>query len=253
MTVVWPRVRLGAPMRKQTSAERFDIKTVQLAKAGVFVDAENHPDLQVSVLMKLLGAYGVVEQHAYADWRNRRLGSLTCSLAREGFEMHHVWSGYRLGTRKNTADGYMARHIMQVLTRCPEIDTVIIVSGDAFFVNLAHHLRREARRVIVAADPFRVSRELCDVADEYLPLGRLARWIRRLDRLERSSKYLTFCFVAQKLKIGPSDLAEMIDRGLIIQKQVWRPQRGNRRELCLNRHACAVQTALASQLGELVV
>jgi uncharacterized LabA/DUF88 family protein len=216
------------------------------SQAALFVDAENHPDLQVSALMKQLGPYNVLERHAYADWRNRCLGSLARSLTREGFEMHHVWSGFRLGAQKNTADGYMAWHIMQVLTRRSEIDTVIIVSGDAFFANLADNLHRGARRVIVAADPFRMSKELRDMADEYLPLGQLAHWIRGLDRLERSSRHLTFRFVTQELKIGSLDLTDMIHRGLIIQKSVWRPQRGNRNELSLNRQVYAVQAALVS-------
>lgn len=216
----------------------------QLAKAIVFVDSENHPDLHVSGLMQRLRHFDIMERHAYADWRNRHLDPLSRSLVREGFEMCHTWSGRRPGTQKNTADSYLARGIMQVLAQRLGIEVVVIVSGDAFFTHITRQLQWQGKRVIVAADPFRVSRELRNVADEYLPLGQLAHWVQGLDHLERTSRYLTFRFVTQKLKIGSSELAEMIGKELVIQKKVWRPQRGTRREICLNRQAYAVETVL---------
>ena len=226
-------------MAKQGSA-----RTGRLPEAAVFVDAENHADLRVSALMQRMGRFDIVERHAYADWRNQRLDCLAEQLEHAGFEMHHTWSGHRCGAQKNKADGQMGRDIVRVVLRRPEIEAVIIVSGDTFFTRVARQLRQQGKRVIVAADPLRASKCLRSVVDEYLPLGDLARWVQGLDRLERTNGYLTFRFAAQKLKMGSSGLAELIRKGLVIQESVWRPQRGARREIRLNRQFPAVQTVL---------
>ena len=218
----------------------------RLAKAAVFVDAENHADLHVSALMRRLGRFDIVERHAYADWRNRCLDRLFRSLEREDFEIHHTWSGRRPGAHKNTADGYMAQGVLHVLSRRPEIEVVVIVSGDAFFADVARQIRRRGKRVIVAAAPLRTSKDLRSVADEYLLLGELERSIWRLDHLERASRYLTFCFVIQKLGIEPSDLADLIRKDLVIQEEVLRAGRGARPEIRLNRQAYAVQAVLSA-------
>lgn len=162
------------------------IGTQRLPKAATFVDAENHADLHVSALMRRLGRFEMVERHAYADWRNRCLDRLFRSLKREDFEVHHTWSGRRPGAYKNTADGYMARGILRVLSRRPEIEAVVIVSGDAFFTDVARQLRRQGKRVIVAAAPLRTSKYLRSVADEYLLLGELEQAIWELDHLEHA-------------------------------------------------------------------
>jgi hypothetical protein len=218
--------------------------TRQFPKAAVFVDAENNADLNVCALVQGLRRFDILERHAYADRRNRHLDRLFSSLERQGFKVHHVWTGPRPGTRKNTADGYMARGIVWVLSRQSEIEVVVIVSGDIFFADLARRLRKEGKKVIVAAAPLRTSRKLRIMADEYLLLGKLERSIKRLYRLERTSSYMTFGFAVRKLGISPSDLADLIRRGLVIQKDVRRPGRGTRPEIYLNQRAYAVQTVL---------
>ncbi|MDY6877550.1 MAG: NYN domain-containing protein [Chloroflexota bacterium] len=215
-----------------------------LAKAAMFVDAENHADLHVSALLQRLSQFDIVERHAYADWRNRCLDRLAEQLEHTGFAMHHTWSGHSCGAQKNKADGQMERDIVQVVSRCPEIETVVIVSGDAFFIRVAYQLRQQGRRVIVAADPLRASKALRSAADEYLPVGELERWIQGLVRLEQASRYLTFRFVVQQLEAEPSGLARLIRKGLVVQEKVWRPQRGTRPEIRLNRQAPVVQAVL---------
>ncbi|HEY68079.1 MAG TPA: NYN domain-containing protein [Thermoflexia bacterium] len=218
--------------------------TRRFPKAAVFVDAENHADLDVSALMRQLRQFDVVERHAYADWRNQCLDHLSKRLNRRGFRMHHVWSGPRPGARKDTADSHMARGIAEVLSRRPEIEVVVIVSGDAFFAGVARQLREQGKQVVVASAPLRTSKELRSVADEYLLLGRLERSIWALDRLERASKYVTFRFAVRELGIRPFDLAELVRKGLVMQKEVSHPERGTRPEIYLNREAYAVQTVL---------
>jgi len=209
--------------------------------AAVFIDAENHADLNVPELIQQLGHLQVIERHAYADWRNRRLDSLAEQLEQTGFEMHHTWSGRRPGMQKDKTDSHVARGIFLTLSRHPEINTVIIVSGDGFFTSVARRLRKRGKQVIIAADPYRVNQALRHTADGYLPVGKQARWIQSLERLERASQYLTFGFVVQNLGIRPDNLSQLINSGSIIQKEVWRPHRGVRQELLLNHQAPIVQ------------
>jgi len=215
-------------------------------QAAAFVDAENHMDLDVAVLMRRLSGLDIAERHAYADWRDWRLSRLAEHLGREGFDMHHTWSGDCAGAHKNRADHQMSQDIMRVLERRPEIQVSVLVSGDAFFVPTVQQLRDRGRRVMMVADPFRTSEELRGLADAYLPIGRLERWVRGLDYLERTSKYLTFRFALQKLDVGRFALAEMIRRGLVVQENVHRPQRGTRPEIRLNRESVLVQAVLGS-------
>ncbi len=217
-------------------------------KAAVFVDAENHPDLDVSALIKRLRQFDIVERHACADWRNRRLDRLAEQLEGADFEMYHTWSGHRPGVYKNKADSHMARNISQVLAGRPEIQVIIIVSGDEFFTHVARKLRQQGKRIIVAADPLRASKTLRNTANEYLAVGKLARWIQWLDHLERANRYLTFRFVVRKLGIESTSLAKLIRRGQVIQKEVKCPQRGTRREIYLNRQSLVVQTVLNAAL-----
>ena len=142
---------------------------------------------------------------------------------------------------KNTADGHMGRGLCRLLARRPEIKVVVIVSGDAFFAPLATKLRQRGKHVIVAADPRRLSDDLPTAPNWVLPIGKLARNVAEIDRLQRQSKYLTFSFAVERIGLPHTDLARMIGRGYLVQDLVRRPGRGVRREIWLNPHSPVVQ------------
>ena len=217
-----------------------------LPKAAAFLDAENQPDADIACLLTHCPWLDIVERHAYADWRNPGLTARADALKRAGFRIHQTWSGRRPGAHKNTADGYMARGIGETLCRRPDIPVVMMVSGDAYFVPLAGQLHQQGITVIVAADPLRASRPLLRAADQYLPLGHLAQQIIMLDRLERANRYLTFSFVPQRAPIRATELERMIHKGLVIQEEVYRPGRGTRPEVRLNRQSYVVRTVLSA-------
>lgn len=216
----------------------------ELSKAAVFIDAENQSDLNPDTLMQLLSQLDVVERHVYADWRNHRLDHLVEELHDLGFELHYTWSGPKLGDRKNEADQQMAKGIQCVVERNPYIETIVIISGDHFFTRTVQRLRQSGKYVIVAATPRRVSKTLCNTADRYLPLGKVARWIQSLDQTENTSPYMTFRFAAQKSGVRPSNLERLIRQGIVIQERRTNPQWGEKREVYLNRDAYAVQATL---------
>ncbi len=139
--------------------------------ALIAIDVENQTDLDIWALLKQLRGLNIVKRLAYADLRNRFVRRLLRQLWRANFDIHHACSGDYLGAIKNTADGYMARGIRAALAMHPEIQVVIIVSGDHFFADIARELAAQGRQVIVAADPFRTARELRAAAHRYIPLG----------------------------------------------------------------------------------
>ena len=219
-------------------------RETKLSKAAIFIDAENQPDLNLDTLMQLLSQLNVVERHAYADWRNPSLKHLVKELHNLGFELHHTWSGPQLGDRKNEADQQMAKGIQRVVERDPHIETIVIISGDHFFTRTVQRLRQSGKYVIVAATPRRVSKTLCNAADRYLPLGKVACWIQSLNQVENTNQYMTFRFAVQKSGVRPSNLEALIRQGIVIQERKTSPQWGERQEIYLNREAYAVQATL---------
>lgn len=213
-------------------------------KVAIFADAENQANLNPWDLERRMPGYQVVEKHAFADWRNSRLNRLATTLAKHGFELHHVPSGNRPGALKNTADGHLSRGALKVLKRRPDVGTVVIVSGDAFFCLLAHQLRSQGKNVIVAAEPLCVSRELVAAANCYLPIGELTRVVQDLYHLERASEYMTFSFAVDRLGICSEDLSRLIERQYVSQDDIFEPCRGTRREIWLNRRSEVVQRIL---------
>lgn len=216
----------------------------QQATAAVFVDAENQRDLDTWRLARYLACYDTVEKHAFADWRNPRLDPIARKLEQQGFELHYARSGERLGAIKNTADGTMARGVRRVRDLRPDIPVFVLVSGDSFFVGLAAELKNYGKWVTVVADPLRTSNELIATADEYLPVGKTARSIEMLYRLEKTSPYLTFQFAMERLGMQNSDLKRMIERQYLFEGFVSRSPHGSRHEIWLNRRSSVVQSVL---------
>jgi len=213
-------------------------------KAAVFVDAENQTELDIANLLQSLAPLEVVEKHAYADWRNCRLTFNAQALDQHGFKLHHVPSGEVLGAQKDKADQYMARAVRALLRQHPEIKVVILVTGDHYFTSLVRELQRWGKQVYIAATPMSMSKELYAAAQNYIPLGRMAAWIRQLNKLEKRSRYLTFKYTVQKSKLSPDALQRLINCGVL---QKHRDSGGSFREiLVLNRQAHAVRVVLSA-------
>ncbi len=216
-----------------------------LAKAAVFVDAENQTDFSVVALLQALAHLNIVERHAYADWRNFHLTANSQELDAHAFQLHHVYSGERLGMQKNKTDLVMAGAVRNLVRRHPEIEVVVLVTGDHFFADLVWELQRWGKQVYIAASPMSISKELRKVAPRYIPLGQMAAWIQTLDTLEQQNPYLTFCFTIRKSKILPADLLRLIRCG-VVQKECHRTDTGIREQLFLNRRSHAVRMVLGA-------
>ena len=217
----------------------------QPAKAAIFVDAENQTERVVIALLQSLAHLNIVECHAFADWRNPRLTLIRQELERYGFQSHAVYSGERPGEQKDQADQAMACAVRALLWRRPEVEVIVLVTGDHYFVSLVKELQRRGKTVYVAASPMSVAQELYALAQQYLPLGQLAGWIRDLDVLEQRSRRLTLHFATQRSSISAENLERLIKCG-ILQKKQCPTRNGFEERIFLNRQARQVQMVLST-------
>ena len=224
----------------------MDSNLLEQTQALVAVDAENQSDLDVDDLLQRLSGYEIVEKHAFADWRNPSTEPVSRQLEPADFEMHHVRSGCRPGTRKNTADGHMARIVSKVLRYRPSIPVVVLVTGDIYFVRLARRLRRQGKVVIAVADPLRMSTDLAEAVDQYIPIGKIARSLKALHWLQCSSEYITFNYAVTKLGLRRAELSSLIKKDYVLQDYTEQPGRGIKREIWLNPQSWVVRSVLAA-------
>jgi hypothetical protein len=220
----------------------------RVPKAAVFVDVENQACFSPRALLQLLAHLDTVERHAFADWRNHRLARIGQQLDGCDFQLHHTPSGETLGMEKDKADEYMDRAARALLERRRDIEVVVLVSGDHYFVDLIHELHDRGVRVIVAASPMSVSKELCSVAYHYLPLGEVASWIKALDDLERFDSILTFRAVLQKSSLSLQALQWLMKAGLVDERP-HQTVNGSIQGIGLNRHAHPVRVVLGGLIA----
>ena len=219
-------------------------KTQTLAKAAIFVDAENQTDFSAVALLQNLLHLNIIEGIAFADWRDFRLEPNAQELENLGFQLRHVYSGNRLGEQKDKSDQMLAHAVRSWVQRHPETEVVVLVSGDHYFADLVRELQHEGKRVTIAASPMSVSKELRECADHYIPLGQVASWIKTLNTLERQNRYLTFTFTIRKSDLSPDNLRWLIKCGVVQKKQEIND--GIPGKLFLNHQSHAVQMVLGA-------
>ncbi len=113
----------------------------------------------------------------------------------------------------------------------------------------------EAHDLSASFDPAHQAREhparadlvkpLYALAQQYLPLGQLAGWIRDLDVLEQRSRRLTLHFATQRSSISAENLERLIKCG-ILQKKQCPTRNGFEERIFLNRQARQVQMVLSA-------
>lgn len=212
-------------------------------KAAVFVDAENQTHLSYDNLMQDLAYLQLVEKHAFADWRDQRLEGIADELHRHKFDLHHIPSGETVGAEKDKSDRQMANHIKCVLSRRHDIGVVVLITGDHYFSQIAQDLRQKGIQVIVVASPMSVSKKLCSVAQQYLPIGEMASWIKALDDLERRNRCLIDSRALRKSGIPSHALRWLVDKGLVDQRYQENASE-SMRGFSLNRRAHPVRMVL---------
>lgn len=111
-------------------------------------------------LEELLGLQ-VIVMNAYADFERVGGGSLG-ALYLMGIMSQNV-----LGTgHKNAADMQMCIDLMQLLYTRADMDTFVLVAGDRDYIPVVQHLKRNGRRVLVAAFRDTLSGDLLEIIGE---------------------------------------------------------------------------------------
>ncbi|GAB4531757.1 MAG: hypothetical protein Kow0063_11410 [Anaerolineae bacterium] len=150
--------------------------------AVILIDLENQTDLDLAALRgHLRGRFYLVDQLAFADYSRPSMRPAADRVAAAGVTRVQVdtcqpeeaavatAAGGAAGYARNAVDQVMAR-ILDRLAGYEHIDAIIVVSGDNYFVRPVKRARRMGKRVIVAANPDRASRQLQNAANEFISL-----------------------------------------------------------------------------------
>lgn len=138
--------------------------------AVILIDVENQADLSIQALRKeLVQRFSVVEQLAFADYSRPSLRSMAINLISSGVTPVHVDTFDGIGYIPNGVDRVMAKTLGQVARR-GHVDTIVVVSGDCYFVQPVKRARRLGKQVIVAANPDRTGWRLRNTASEFISL-----------------------------------------------------------------------------------
>lgn len=86
-------------------------------------------------------------KRAYADWSRDLFAQYQPKLMEKGFELIHLPATNLQG--KNGSDVRLAIDVMEMLEQFPDIDFVIIGSGDTDFIPLIQRLRSRGKTVLV--------------------------------------------------------------------------------------------------------
>jgi uncharacterized protein (TIGR00288 family) len=134
-------------------------------QVAFLVDGDNLSGQSWAVLLEHAEAYGhLAVSRLYMDFQTLKDGGMSARAS--GFEPIHVL-GKRSSTGfKSMVDVALATDAMSVLYENPNINMLIIGTGDADFIPLIRHWKRRGRAVVVMANDAKLSNELRRVADE---------------------------------------------------------------------------------------
>ncbi len=166
--------------------ESLDLLAQSRGRVALLIDLENlvyglraqYGDDQVNRLMNYGALYRFASEfgdvcivNAYADWKYRIMNQFQRDLYDHGVELIHV-----IGKgRKNAADLRMAIDLTAMLWTHPEIEVVVIVSGDRDFIEILKELRRHGKRIVGVANHYSVNRQFALLFDVFAPYREVLR------------------------------------------------------------------------------
>ncbi|NES19002.1 MAG: NYN domain-containing protein [Symploca sp. SIO3E6] len=146
---------------------------------AIFWDWQNvkATEKQIRCLMMFAYAHGnVVLKKAYAHWKreNEELEDLLCDL----FELIDVPS---FKHKKNRADYKLIEDCRKHVLRNPDINTVILLSGDKDFKDLVNELKAKGKKVILIARRDKpINPKFKESANEFYWLSQIEQWFSNL-------------------------------------------------------------------------
>jgi hypothetical protein len=107
-------------------------------QVAAFLDIDGRSIAAVSQLVGALSRLDLAERHAFADWELGNAQRVRSTLAATGFELHQSWSTSQDGMPCAGPVNGLSRCISDVLSRYPDLDTVVLLSDH---VSLAKVMR----------------------------------------------------------------------------------------------------------------
>lgn len=138
----------------KTVAVLWDIENVNPGVDSLFLDGFNDYIIQHGRL---------TIAKAFADWSKATVKKIGELLAKNHFELVHVPKA-----KKNSADIALITHGIEIALKNPNIDTFILVTGDADFRPLILSLRRSGKFTHIVCDVNTSSEDLLILADSFV-------------------------------------------------------------------------------------
>lgn len=133
-------------MNNPNVAIYLDFENLAISAETVY-PSKNKP-LDIEPLVDFGTTKGVIcVKKAYGDWSKTIFSQYQSDLMGQGFELIHLPETNQQG--KNGSDVRLAVDVMAYIETFPEIDTLVIGSGDTDFIPLIQHLRSRGKSVII--------------------------------------------------------------------------------------------------------
>lgn len=160
------KTNTSAPGFRSSEASPAAADKRPVAPAAIFIDFENLARMKPEAVVRQLRSYSrrmpVVVMRAYADWA--RFAKAKSLLAAAAVELTEMPANQM---RKNSADMQLTVDAIELAVTHPQIETVILLSGDSDFVPLVRLLRKWGRQVWVASTDATASEQLKQVCDRF--------------------------------------------------------------------------------------
>ena len=150
-----------------TTQTTIPYSSVKKQQAAFLVDGDNLSGQSWSTLLEHAQTFGqLAVSRLYMDFQSLKDGGLAARAA--GFEPIHVLGKRSTTGFKSMVDVALATDAMSVLYENPNIDLLVIGTGDADFIPLIRHWKRRGKEIVVMANDAKLSNELRHVADQVI-------------------------------------------------------------------------------------
>ncbi|MEZ4686305.1 MAG: NYN domain-containing protein [Bacteroidia bacterium] len=151
---------------KQT-AIYLDFENIAISAGEVYKG--QHMPVKMEPIVSYAEAKGKLRvKKVYADWSKKKFSQYQKNLMIQGFDLVHLPETNLLG--KNGSDMRLVIDVMDHIQTFPEIDTVIIGSGDSDFIPLLQYLQSKNKEVVIIGFEHSVSAVIKHYCSEFRSL-----------------------------------------------------------------------------------
>ncbi len=144
--------------------------TLPARQCALLVDGDNLRGQSWSVILEKARTFGRLNvARVYMDFQSVQDGGLAARAV--GFELVHVLGKRSSNGFKSMVDVALATDAMAILYENPHIECLILGSGDADFMPVFRHWRRQGKQTVALSVAGKIAAELAQFTDEIALLG----------------------------------------------------------------------------------